>query len=116
MQEIQKKFFFTTVLLAIPVPFVLITAELVLRASEFGYVTTPLVQKEIDFSIARNLEWILNQVDQVQPAVVINLAYTACNSHVAREVVRQSEPYNLDGIIVLVGNNEVIGPFGREQP
>jgi len=67
---------------------------------------------DTDFSIARNLEWLL---DTARPNIdheVINLAYTACNSHVAREVVRQSAAYDLDGIIVLVGNNEVIGPFG----
>jgi Flp pilus assembly protein TadD len=65
-----------------------------------------------DFSIARNLEWILSQAQPAMDWQVINLAYTACNSHVAAEVVSQSEPYDLDGIIVLVGNNEVIGPFG----
>lgn len=67
---------------------------------------------DVAFSISRNLEWILSQVDPETDFNVINLAYTACNSHVAREVVLQSEPYALDGIIVLVGNNEVIGPYG----
>ncbi len=65
-----------------------------------------------DFSIARNLEWLLSAVHPEIDWQVLNLAYTACNSHVAREVVRRSGPYALDGVIVLVGNNEVIGPFG----
>jgi hypothetical protein len=65
-----------------------------------------------DFSIARILEWILSTTNPDTGYEVLNMAYTACNSHVAAEVVRQSEPYDLDGIIVLVGNNEVIGPFG----
>lgn len=65
-----------------------------------------------DFSIARVLEWILSTADPDAGYEVLNLAYTACNSHVAAEVVRQCGPYDLDGIIVLVGNNEVIGPFG----
>ncbi|MGC9451860.1 MAG: tetratricopeptide repeat protein [Oceanipulchritudo sp.] len=65
-----------------------------------------------DFSIARNLEWILSAAHPDINWEVLNLAYTACNSHVAEEVVRQSASYGLDGILVLVGNNEVIGPFG----
>jgi Flp pilus assembly protein TadD len=67
---------------------------------------------DTDFSIARNLEWILTAAHPGRGWEVINLAYTACNSHVAAEVVRQSAPWDLDGVIVLVGNNEVIGPFG----
>jgi tetratricopeptide (TPR) repeat protein len=65
-----------------------------------------------DFSIARNLEWILSTAHPDINWQVLNLAYTACNSHVAAEVVRQSAGYDLDGVLVLVGNNEVIGPFG----
>ncbi|MGC9452703.1 MAG: tetratricopeptide repeat protein [Oceanipulchritudo sp.] len=67
---------------------------------------------DADFSIARVLEWILATTHPETNWEILNLAYTACNSHVAAEVVRQSGPYDLDGILVLVGNNEVIGPFG----
>lgn len=67
---------------------------------------------DTDYSIARILEWLLSMAHPGLQWEVLNLAYTACNSHVAYEVVRQSTPYALDGIIVLVGNNEVIGPFG----
>lgn len=67
---------------------------------------------DTDFSVARNLQWILSHLHPAIDWQVLNLAYTACNSHVAAEVVRQSGPYDLDGIVVLVGNNEVIGPFG----
>lgn len=67
---------------------------------------------DADYSLARILEWVLSSAHPENGWEVINLAYTACNSHVAAEVVRQSEPYNLDGLVVLVGNNEVIGPFG----
>ncbi|MEX0332687.1 MAG: hypothetical protein AB3N64_14825 [Puniceicoccaceae bacterium] len=65
-----------------------------------------------DFSIARNLEWILGQAAPQHAWNVVNLAYTACNSHVAREVVNQLARYEPDAVLVLVGNNEVIGPYG----
>lgn len=65
-----------------------------------------------DFSIARILEWLLQSSQPQQRWEVINLAFTASNSHVAAEVVRQSARYQPDGIITMVGNNEVIGPFG----
>lgn len=67
---------------------------------------------DTDYSISRILEWMLATANPEIGYEVLNLAYTACNSHVAAEVVRQSKPYDLDGIIVFVGNNEVIGPFG----
>lgn len=67
---------------------------------------------DVDFSIARHLQWILSTAYPERNWEVLNLAFTACNSHVAAEVVRQSAPYALDGIVVMLGNNEVIGPFG----
>jgi hypothetical protein len=167
MRNFLKPALFISLLTLGPIVFLLVSAELVLRATGFGYATTPLIQMEVDgdpvwvgnpdftrlffpnnlkrlpppvripvekdpgtlrlmivggsaaagdpdtdFSIARNLQWILSSTLPDRQVEVINLAYTACNSHVAREVVRQSGAYELDGIIVLVGNNEVIGPFG----
>jgi tetratricopeptide (TPR) repeat protein len=67
---------------------------------------------DVDFSIARILQWILTETHPKTRWELLNLAYTACNSHVAAEVVRQSHAFDIDGLVVLVGNNEVIGPYG----
>ena len=61
---------------------------------------------DLDFSISRILEWILSTTHPEWNWEVLNLAYTACNSHVASEVVRQSGSYDLDGILVLVGSRQ----------
>lgn len=43
---------------------------------------------------------------------VLNLANTAVNSHVVRRVVASLAPLDLDAVVVVLGNNEVVGPFG----
>ena len=43
---------------------------------------------------------------------VINVAVTAINSHVVVEVARDCAERDPDLLIVLLGNNEVIGPYG----
>lgn len=43
---------------------------------------------------------------------VVNVAMTAINSHVIREIARDCAPLEGDIWIVYAGNNEVVGPFG----
>ena len=43
---------------------------------------------------------------------VYNLGITAINSHIVRNVVRQALGFGPDLLVVYMGNNEVVGPFG----
>ncbi len=43
---------------------------------------------------------------------VVNVAMTAINSHVMREIAKECAPLEGDFWIVYAGNNEVVGPFG----
>jgi tetratricopeptide (TPR) repeat protein len=43
---------------------------------------------------------------------VINVAMTAINSHVIREIAKDCVPQEADVWVVYMGNNEVVGPFG----
>ena len=43
---------------------------------------------------------------------VINVAMTAINSHVVREIAKDCAPLEGDAWIIYMGNNEVVGPFG----
>lgn len=47
---------------------------------------------------------------------VINTAITATNSHVVREVAADIANHDPDLMIVYLGNNEVVGPFGAANP
>ena len=43
---------------------------------------------------------------------VLDLANTAINSHVVRRIAASLEPLRPDAVVVYLGNNEVVGPFG----
>ena len=43
---------------------------------------------------------------------VINTAMTSVNSHVVYEVARSIPPNSADFAVILMGNNEVVGPYG----
>ena len=43
---------------------------------------------------------------------VFNLGITVFNSHVVYEVARQLKPFEPDLLVVYMGNNEVVGPYG----
>jgi len=43
---------------------------------------------------------------------VHNLALTAINSHVVRDIAAEAAAYQPDLFVVYLGNNEVVGPFG----
>ena len=55
---------------------------------------------------------MLKEAQPSREIEVINTAMTAINSHVVYEVARSIPQDSIDFAIVLMGNNEVIGPYG----
>ena len=64
------------------------------------------------FGFARQLELMLREAWPGKPIEVVNVAVTAINSHVIREIARDCAGRQGDYWIVYMGNNEVVGPFG----
>jgi len=64
------------------------------------------------YSFSRVLEVLLRGRHPASRFEVVNLAVTAVNSHVVREVARDAARYDPDLYVVYLGNNEVIGPYG----
>lgn len=65
-----------------------------------------------DFGPARMLQTILRGRFPGKPIEVVNVAMTAINSHVVREIARECASRQGDVWVIYMGNNEVIGPFG----
>lgn len=65
-----------------------------------------------NFSIPVILREQLQRARPDNEVVVINAALTACNSFVAREISRDFARLQPDVVVVYMGNNEVVGPFG----
>ncbi|MEH6585161.1 MAG: tetratricopeptide repeat protein [Halioglobus sp.] len=61
---------------------------------------------------SRHLEAMLKDALPLRQVEVINTAMTAINSHVVYETARSIPQGSADFAIVLMGNNEVIGPYG----
>jgi len=64
------------------------------------------------YGFARQLERLLQARHPEKKIEVINVAMTAINSHVIRQIARGCKPLHGDFWLVYAGNNEVIGPFG----
>lgn len=64
------------------------------------------------YGVARFLEVMLRQWYPGVHFEVVNVAVTAINSHVVREIARDCAALEGDLWIVYMGNNEVVGPFG----
>jgi tetratricopeptide (TPR) repeat protein len=64
------------------------------------------------FGPARYLEALLRQRYPEQSFEIVNVAFTAINSHVILPIARECAQQNGDVWIVYVGNNEMVGPFG----
>ena len=60
----------------------------------------------------RVLEYLLAARMPDRKITVINAAMTAINSHVIREIARDISKLQPDAVVVYVGNNEVVGPYG----
>ncbi len=64
------------------------------------------------FSFARILEVMLERAWPAADFEVINTSIAATNSHVVLPIAREVVEYDPDLLIVYLGNNEVIGPYG----
>jgi tetratricopeptide (TPR) repeat protein len=64
------------------------------------------------FSFGRILEAMLREAFPSLKFEVINTALTAVNSHVALPLARECVRRQADLLIVYMGNNEVVGPYG----
>lgn len=64
------------------------------------------------FSLTRALQVLLQQACPDETFEVINVGVTAMNSHAARLIAHEMVRYEPDAVIVYLGNNEVVGPFG----
>ena len=64
------------------------------------------------FGLGPVLEEVLEHRHPGLDVEVMNLANTAINSHVVRRIATAIAPLDPDVIVVYLGNNEVVGPFG----
>ena len=64
------------------------------------------------FGLPRLLQAMLELKFPSNRFEVINVAMTAINSHVIREIARDCAPLEGDVWVLYMGNNEVVGPFG----
>jgi len=64
------------------------------------------------YGMGRQLERILRARHPGTGIEVINVAMTAINSHVIREIARDCRHCDGDIWLIYAGNNEVVGPFG----
>lgn len=64
------------------------------------------------FGFCRQLEVVLNEHAKGVSFEVINVAVTSMNSFVALRIAGDCTAQHPDAFIVLMGNNEVIGPYG----
>ena len=67
---------------------------------------------EPGFAIAPQLRAQLRAAHPGQSIDVYNLGITAINSHVIRQIARQAVQFQPDLLVIYMGNNEVIGPYG----
>ncbi len=66
----------------------------------------------IEFSLARGLEKMLNAPGHPQRFEVINAAMTAIHSPVVVDIAGDLARNGVNGFIIYMGNNEVVGPYG----
>ncbi len=64
------------------------------------------------FGLGRILEVLLRAKHPGKQFEVVNVAITAINSHVIRQIARDCAPRQGDLWIIYMGNNEVVGPYG----
>ncbi len=85
--------------------------RVVLLADDAG-----LGEPDPSFGIARILEAYLQTRAPGVPVEVIPLGLAGGNSHTLRESARDLGLLRPDAVVVLVGNNEIAGPFGPASP
>ncbi|MEZ5277448.1 MAG: hypothetical protein R3F07_13795 [Opitutaceae bacterium] len=67
---------------------------------------------EPGFSLSPQMKAYLESVLPDRQIEVLNLGVTAVNSHVIRHLARQAVELHPDLLVIYMGNNEVVGPFG----
>ncbi len=67
---------------------------------------------EPSYGLARQLEKMLQSRHPDKKIEVLNVAMTAINSHVIREIAIDCIRCEADAWVLYAGNNEVVGPFG----
>ena len=67
---------------------------------------------EPSFGFSRILEILLQDQYPAVRVEIINVAVTAINSHVVRQIARDCASKDGDIWIIYMGNNEVVGPYG----
>ncbi len=65
-----------------------------------------------EYGLAEQLELQLAALLPEREIEVVNTAITATNSHAVREVAESALRFEPDALILYLGNNEVVGPFG----
>ncbi|WP_221031920.1 hypothetical protein [Actomonas aquatica] len=67
---------------------------------------------EAGFGLAPQLEAALSTMLPGEPIEVHNLGITAINSHVVLPILREVLAFEPDLLVIYLGNNEVVGPYG----
>ncbi len=67
---------------------------------------------EPSFGFSRILQFLLSERYPDNRFEVINTAITATNSHVVLPIAREVAGYEPDLVLIYLGNNEVVGPYG----
>ena len=105
--------FFAPAVTRTPAPLVIDRAK---ATNEFRVVvlgeSAAMGEPEPAFGPARMLEFELARRWPDRKVRVINAAMTAINSHVIREIARELPRLQPDAVVLYIGNNEVVGPFG----
>lgn len=64
------------------------------------------------FALSRQLEAQLERCEPRRKIEVFNFGVTAINSHAILQILRQAVRFDPDLLVIYMGNNEVLGPFG----
>lgn len=66
----------------------------------------------LEYGLPRMLEKMLNAAAPTGRYEVVNAAMTAINSHVIIDIARDLAQAQPDVVVIYMGNNEVVGPYG----
>ena len=69
-------------------------------------------EPQAEFGLARFLEVLLGERYPGRRVEVVNAAMTAINSHVIAEIAGNLSAFSPDVVVLYMGNNEVVGPYG----
>ena len=105
------RLWFAPGLVRAPVPFRVGDARPDLRVAVVGE-SAAMGDPEPAFGLAATLREVLSRQYPGRTVEVVNAAMTAIDSSIIRAIVRDLAPLRPDVVVVYMGNNEVVGPFG----